>query len=171
MAGIGSRPGERRGGRQKGTTNKRTAERRLREGIAKKVAGATGADVATLTKAVNKVLESRAMAVDELASMMPVVRQIVEYHQTAPFKAANSGKRPSVAAWRTLKEWLELYLRWCDTLAAYQSPKLRAVAVHAQMVGQQLPAPEASPDGEKPPAGVLDAVEASRIYRRMLKAS
>jgi hypothetical protein len=174
MAGGGSKPGQRRGGRQKGTPNKRTAERRLREVVVRKTAKMTGADAKVLQKAVNKVLDSRTLAVDELASMMPVVRQIVEYHQTAPFAAANAGRFASPGQWHALKDWLELFLRWCDTLAAYQSPKLRGIAVH--QVGSPV---GGKPLETEPPAGAakeseseaVTATEASRIYRRMLKAS
>jgi hypothetical protein len=112
----GSKPGERRGGRRLGTKNKATLERERRaiEALHKKGAMAP----------------LRALAKDQLAELVPVVKGIVARFQLAAMQAGapgDDGYRPDF--WKELRDWIKTYATVADLAADFESPRYRAIAV------------------------------------------
>lgn len=147
----GASPGERRGGRQRGTKNKATIEREQRA-------------LADLQERAQSLPRIKRLAVDALADMVPeadelakVVKSIVGHKQQLAF--AEGAEK---AAWDDLREWISLYkdvFGVCSQVkhraADFQAPKYKAIAV---MVNP-LPQPESRPIVEHEPR---DAAERER---------
>jgi hypothetical protein len=148
----GSNPGQRRGGRQKGTRNKATVEKAL---IAEQV-------IARAEMAGKKLVK------EVLDKCMGLLMGMVAFYQPS---LADKPPNPN-ADEDKFEKWARLAIECAAKLAPYQSPTFRAVVV--------APAPDANqPEKRKrftlssfdgPNGTPLDAVEASRVYRRIVSA-
>jgi hypothetical protein len=105
MSGGGSKPGERRGGRQKGTPNKATVERVLRA--------------------------ERAVAESKAAGRKLAVETLDHYMHDFLAIAAGFREHGDLAAF---ERWAVLAVQTAKDLAPYQSPKLSAVVVGSAAV-------------------------------------
>lgn len=164
---MGSKPGERRGGRKKGTPNKATAERERR----------------ALEELRGKAqLLNRALAKDELDDLVPEVKELMQvvkgsvaHFQRAAFLGGTGLPGQSgyvAAAWDKLREWIIL-LKDVQVAAAvimaksadFQSPKYKAIAV-------MTPPPEMPrEDHGGKVIEINDPQALARVYQRMLLAS
>jgi hypothetical protein len=149
----GSNPGQRRGGRQKGTRNKATVEKAL---IAEQVIARAEMTGVKLAK-------------EHLSDLLNVFAGMATYYQ--PSFPGMLTQNPN-ADEDKFEKWARLTVQCAKDLAPYQSPTFRAVVV--------APAPDANqPEKRKrfthsifdgPNGTPIDAVEASRVYRRIVSA-
>lgn len=157
--------GTRIAGRQKGTLNKATVARleraRLAEQVADEVGKAAGVPGSAAELAVRKVMEGRRLAKDELEDVVPILKSIAaKYQQVAFAKPPGEAIYDSVA-WDRLHTWLELFIGTCVKLAEFQSPKFRAILVHAQAEPPQKPAEDNVVD-------INDQTAIARVYMRVV---
>lgn len=120
----GSKPGERRGGRQKGTRNRKTLEALERE--------QTRAQVIAELRAEDKAVERESLtrSKDSMEKLLPVVFGYTAYFQpTFPGMAAQN---PTGNEGQFLL-YFRLFLDLARTLAPYQSPTFRAIDMRATM--------------------------------------
>jgi hypothetical protein len=168
----GSKPGERRGGRSKGTPNKSTVAKLIDAQVAEKVAEIVNAppqEGATLQR-----YSPRARAKDELAEMLPVLKGHVGHFQqaaiasglpTAP-EPGKPAKSFNAALWKMYKDWFELYIKACDTAADFQDPRLKA-----QLYVSPPPDMPAQQAGGPPKVVRLGSPQAaSRAYQQFMLA-
>jgi len=100
MPGGGSKPGERRGGRQKGALNHATIERIL-----------------NVTKNIDEARRTgRELAVDVLERAMKLAEEVVILHK------AN-------ADWSTFGDWFDRWVYCARALSKFQTPELRAILI------------------------------------------
>lgn len=139
----GAQPGERRGGRGKGSLNKKTLARMADEAAAKAAAEAIAAEIHA-TPAVAEELRQKMEAArptprgkDELAGLMPIIRGHVAQFQRAAIAndGLPGGEGHNPALWKTLKEWITLLADVCNKAADFQDPRYRAIAVAVQSPG------------------------------------
>ena len=132
MPGGGAKPGERRGGRQKGTPNKRTAERqRVQEYTA---------EAWKLASSAQEMRAKRKKLGKEIASEFAnVFANMAAYHQPIPAgQPIPPNREPN-------EEKFVMYAElavWAGAAAAkYESPTYKAITVEAEMVvgGQAKP--------------------------------
>jgi hypothetical protein len=123
----GSAPGERRGGRQKGSRNKRTREAALiASSIAEKVKAGTATKAEIQTRAmvaaqeIQRANEQRTKLAKEYLEEFTVVL----YSMAARYQLG--GTDPNEAKY---KEWLKMAIDCATKLAPYQSPTFRAIVV------------------------------------------
>lgn len=116
---AGSKPGERRGGRQKGARNKATIEREHR--------------ALEALKETVKAAPLKKLSKDKLAELTDVSLEVVGIYQKAAMKDGAAGHpggmKHKPAIWTGLMQAIELARRVCDAAADYESPKFRAMAV------------------------------------------
>lgn len=125
----GSAPGERRGGRVKGTKNRTTLEREL---IAAEVA----------RRQMSRAREQdRELAVEVIEKFMgEFQRAATHFRPTTSVEIAEGAKANQNGSWTKYGEWAERVVACAKELAKYQSPQLRAIAI--------APAPQAE-EGER----------------------
>jgi len=135
MPGGGAKPGERRGGRQKGTPNKRTAERqRVQEYTA---------EAWKLASSAQEMRAKRKKLGKEIASEFAnVFANMAAYHQPIPAgQPIPPNREPN-------EEKFVMYAElavWAGAAAAkYESPTYKAITVEAEMVVGAAP-PSAPP--------------------------
>jgi hypothetical protein len=127
MARGGSNPGERRGGRKKGTPNKLTSERALQALMA--------AQTVKAVREANPNVPPLELAKDVLNRMMKVSEGAAGL-----FRPANpTGGTQGVENWDRFGQWVDRTIACAKELAKYQSPQLRAILV-----------PAAAPDTNQP---------------------
>lgn len=146
MAGRGAAPGERRGGREKGTPNKATIERAL-------IAEATAADAR---------INGKKLAKDVLEEFMFLFAGMAAAHQPLPPNAVSPPGHKADEA--KFEKWARLACAQAAELAKYQSPTFRAVQVTAS---QPLPN---SPGGKQIDGEVirLDQLSIAKVYRQIV---
>jgi hypothetical protein len=142
----GSKPGERRGGRQRGTPNKTTMERLLRAERETAVAQAEG----------------RKLAKEVLDDFMVLFAGMAAHHQPMPRgQAAPPGRQPDEAKF---EKYARLAIATAADLAPYQSPTFKAIAVMAPQIpalgGGDVLSLEHAVE-----MSVDDPVQVSRVYR------
>lgn len=125
----GSKPGERRGGRQKGVPNKATVERLHKNAIIDQIAKEIGQPTSVAAAAVDRAMSGRKLAKEELEEVVPIIKSVVAHFQQEPFAAVKSGGKATKAQWNDFRAWLELFVNTCVKLAPYQSPTYRAILV------------------------------------------
>jgi hypothetical protein len=153
MAGKGSKPGERRGGRQKGTPNKATREKEQRA-------------LEALQQKAKAPL--RKLAKDQLAELVPEIKEIVLRFKAAVEKSGGvpGTKGYKAELWRELREWIRVYGWAADLAADFESPRYRAIAV-AMTPGDAKPA---APIIEHQPADAEERErQANNAYLRLVK--
>ena len=163
----GSKPGERRGGRQKGVKNRTTLEREQRaldeiRGKAAKLAPQTwGKDA--LEDLIPQSLE-----------VLGAVKGIVARLQEAAYKQLEPPGALDPATWDRLKEWMTLLKDTQATAslimsraAEFQSPKLQriAVGIGIGMIGESA---KANPADDNV-VYLDDPNAASRVYQRFIQ--
>jgi hypothetical protein len=130
MSRGGSKPGERRGGRLKGSLNIKTRERLEREKIAEQVATEIGASATGI--AFHKAIEGRRLAKDEIKEAIPIIKGIVAHYQQQ-VSALNPETGSLViqpeADLGDLKDWMRLFVDTCFKLATYESPTFKAIVL------------------------------------------
>jgi hypothetical protein len=158
----GAAPGERRGGRAKGTRNKTTVERLERERVAERIAVAAGHP--GVGKAIAKAMDqNRKLAKEELEEAILSLKEAVAKFQEVADRAPPGSKNFRASDWSALKTWLELLIDTCVKLAEFQSPKFR-IAVAAAPPSSPGPAIE---DGTV--IDLNDPIAASNVYRRRIR--
>lgn len=120
----GSAPGERRGGRAKGTPNKKTVAKRA---IEAEVIARTGLpDV--------RSKPDRPLAKEQLQEMLPILKSYVAFFQPTyegmPFQN-KTGKE------REFLMYFDLFLSTARALAPYESPTYRALDMRATLPANQ----------------------------------
>lgn len=148
----GAAPGERRGGRGKGTRNKATLER---ERIAAEIAARTVADARATGKKLAK---------DVLEEFMLLFAGMAASYQPWP---VGLGKNPGENVGQ-FEKWARLACEQAAKLAPFQSPTFRAVMVSIPGTpgGPALPAPR-----EDNVIELTDQNAIARVYSRIMKAS
>jgi nitrogen fixation protein FixH len=114
----GSAPGERRGGRVKGTKNRTTVEREL---IAAEVA----------RRQTSRAHEQdRELAVEVMARYMREFEDAAAHFRPVAEEEVAAGEKPNPNGdWAKFGQWAERVVATARELARYQSPQLRAVMV------------------------------------------
>lgn len=112
---AGSKPGERRGGREKGVPNKAT------------VARERAALEALQQKAKTTVLKT--LAKDKLAGLVDEALDVVAAYKKAACRAFPGQKAYNPKMWAGFMQAIDLARRVADAAADYESPKFRAIAV------------------------------------------
>jgi hypothetical protein len=154
----GSKKGERRGGRKKGTRNKATVEREAKMLNALK-------DQARATP------EKIVIAKDELLAFIPVVKGTVGLFQKAAIDGGQGlpglpGFNPG--KWERFREWAEFFGQLCHKAADFQSPRYRAIAV--VVPPGDIAQPNPAPMIEHQPSSELDEErQANAAYLRLVK--
>lgn len=116
----GSKPGERRGGKQKGSKNKATIERELQAARALTEAVATGK------------LDGQELAKDVLGRFMRLSEGAAGEFMPTPSAQLKQGKAENPNKdWDRFGEWVDRVIYCAKELAKYQSPALRAILVPA----------------------------------------
>jgi hypothetical protein len=117
MAGKGSKPGERRGGRQKGTPNKATLEReeKARQEIAEALKKAGTAKTVRY-------------AIDEMQKALVIAEGFAGLVQPTPIKDAN-GKLVKFEGGdvELFGTWFDKWFTCIKELAKYQTPQVKAI--------------------------------------------
>lgn len=156
MAGRGSAPGERRGGRVKGKANRVTEERLERERIARQAQTEVDKAYHAKVKLGKDVLEDYMMAFHGIAA----------HYQNQLANAVAGGKPPAAADLAAFKEWGTLVATTAKNLAEFQSPKFKAIAVMAPPPNPNQ-APPKQIDGKVIPLN--DPVAIARVYQNMVR--
>jgi len=142
----GVRPGERRGGRKKGTPNKATRERVL---LAKRILEE------------QKGRPGRKLAREVLDDFMHLFLGMAAQHQPLPIgMAAGPGQQPNEPKFL---EFAKLAIDTAAQLAPYQSPKLKAVLVSRE----SQPDGHAVGPGSGHQHGAMVPMSAQEAYRRL----
>lgn len=148
--GENVKKGQRPGGRAAGTPNKRTTEALERERIAQQAQAEVDKAKAAKTKLGKDVLEE----------FMQLFAGMAASHQPWPVLM---GKNPSENEGKFLT-YAKLTVETARDLAAFQSPKFKAIAVFAPPPN---PVPAPTPDGNV--VMIDDAVAMARVYQNMIK--
>jgi hypothetical protein len=119
MSRGGSKPGERRGGRQEGTPNKATVQKQL---VAAQIAERTVADARTMGKKLAK---------EVLEDFMLHFADIAEQYRPTPPEAEHQNPHSDEARFN---KYAAIAMECARSLAPYQSPTFKAVQI--------APAPE-----------------------------
>lgn len=158
MAGKGAAPGERRGGRSKGTPNKTTLQRLEAERIAKQAQDEVNKANLAKVKLGKDILEDYVGAFHNVAAVFQ--------NRIATDYAA--GLEPKASDLAAFKQWGGMVVDTADRLAAFQSPKFKAIAIVAPPPSHPAPPLMIGKDGN-----VIDipkdAVTLSRLYQQMIK--
>lgn len=145
MAGRGAAPGERRGGRAKGTPNKATTERAL---IAE-------------AEVIKHEVNGKKLAKDVLEDFMFLFAGMAAaYQPLPPGSPVPLGREPNEGKF---EKWATLAVKTAADLAKFQSPTFKAVAVS---MAQPLPK-----SGGKTIEGKvikLDQISISKVYRQIV---
>lgn len=169
----GAKPGEGRGGRVKGSLNKRT-EARLRA-LAEAGRAVAAGEVAPegefspeKAAAAAEVLTAppRKRSKDILEDLVHLFMAMAGYHQTVPDgMPVPEGRKPDYEKFIT---YARLAMEAADRHAKYQDPTFRAVAVVLPPAGSPgAPAPLPAPGGNV--VQLLDAAELAKVYQRRIK--
>jgi hypothetical protein len=157
-------------GRPKGSKNKATLERIAREKIAEQVATEIGIPAPVASIALQRAIEGRRLAKDEIKEAIPMIKEIVEFcKQQASAQNPKTGKlaiNPE-ADLSDLKDWLRLFVDTCFKLAAFESPTFKAIAV-AEV--PQMGAQPADPGKVLDLQAERDPQSADQTYLRLVKA-
>lgn len=125
--------GKKTGGKIKGSRNKATLERIERERIAEQIAIAAGQPGSG--KAIAKAMDENSVwAKDELAAIIPLLKEIVAYLTNPLVEAAKQSQESSRDKWDHARIWIEVFVNTLSKLAPYQHPTFRAVAVTSDVV-------------------------------------
>ena len=169
MPGGGSKKGERRGGRQKGSLNKATIERLEQAKIIQQLEdqarqiGSTDKQVANLTTSKRKLPK------DELEELMPIIKSGVAHFQPTPRAALARGVPENKDGdWVAFKGWLEFYAETLLKLAEFYHPRFKAIAVQ---MGPVAPAQPATPGDNATVISLDDPVALQRIYERRIRTA
>jgi hypothetical protein len=156
MAGKGSAPGERRGGRHKGVPNRKNQEALERARIADQVKEAEVAE-----RQVARI-GPRKLAKDVLEDFMHLFAGMAAVTQPLPQGApVPPGRQPDE---RAFEKWARLAVDTAAKLADFQSPRFRAVMTS--------PAPAATerPQTEAKVISIDDPDALARVYERRIQA-
>jgi len=166
MPGGGSRPGERRGGRTRGTPNKATVARLEEVRVAEEVAAEIDADPVALRAAIQRAGARGFRGKDELIELGKVVKNHLVDFQAAALAAGKPGtKEYNAALWDKFKVWAEFFADVCNRVADFQDPRLKAT------MAMQLSsdAPKVINEGTEF-VRTGDPVAAARAYQRFIQA-
>jgi hypothetical protein len=150
--GRGSAPGERRGGRQKGTLNKRT--------VAKIMEASDQASAA--------LRSGKKLAMHVLDDFMQLTAGMAAHYQPAPPGAPANPHANEQKFWHAVEHVRD----FAKALAPYQSPTFKAIAVVAPPSQDLGMVPTASgslprPQGENV-IDLTDAEQLTRVYKRRI---
>jgi hypothetical protein len=159
-----SQPGERRGGRQKGTPNKATVAKLLDAKVAEKVEAIIEANPKLRDAALQPVTR-RVRAKDELIDLIPVVKGHVAQFQQVALTMAPGTDAFSPAMWDRYERWLQLLHKVCDSAADFQDPRLKA-----QLYVPPPPDMPVHQDGPQKVVRLGSATAASRAYQQFMLA-
>ena len=151
----GAKPGERRGGRGKGTLNKATLESLERERIRSQIDVATAGAERTITQA---QAIGRKLAKDRLEELTEIFIGAAAYFQP---RSSAIGEANQNADWDKFEKWGRLAMDCASKLAPYQSPTFRAIMVSA-------PPPPREEDKLGNVISLSDPIGAARVYRRIV---
>lgn len=146
--GRGAAPGERRGGKAKGTPNKATVARAVQ----------AEADV------IKHQVSGKKLAKDMLDDYMLAFHAVAASYQRSLADAFQAGVKPAQADLDAFMKWGELVVDTAAQLAKYQSPTFKAIQVNAPM-----PLPKDA--GGKIIEGTvikLDEISISKVYRQLV---
>lgn len=144
----GAAPGERRGGKAKGTRNSATIARALE----------AEADV------IRHQVSGKKLAKDMLDDYMLAFHAVAASYQRSLADAFQAGVKPTQADLDAFMKWGELVVDTAAQLAKYQSPTFRAIQVNA-------PAPLPKDTNGKIIEGTiihLDQIAISKAYRQIV---
>jgi hypothetical protein len=148
--------GMRPGGRTKGTPNKRTTERLEAERIERQAQDAVNAVAHRTKKLAKDVLEDYVGAFAAMAAV----------YQNRIATAFQQQTEPSAADLAGFEKWGGMTAKFAGELAAFQSPKFKAIQVMA-------PPPSINPPKDVTKDGNIvtidDPVAMARVYARMVK--
>lgn len=154
-------PGERRGGRKKGTPNKATTAKLLDAQVAEKVDAIIGggAPASALTP-----YPARARGKDELAELILVVKgHVAKFQQAVLAMGEPGGETYNWALHDRYVRLLELFHKVSDSAADFQDPRLKAQL--------WVPPPQEMPKSvEGKVVRLGNAVAASRVYQQTMQA-
>jgi hypothetical protein len=140
MAGRGSAPGERRGGRTKGTLDRKSLERHLlQEHMAKALADDDRRKLEALSHLERQARmtaetysqirrEGKALAKDSLALFLEIFMGRAAHYQPRPRQDDRAEQNPH-ANEELFEKWARLSVECAKYLAPYQSPTFRAIVV------------------------------------------
>ena len=166
----GARPGERRGGRLKGSLNKTTREKLAKANIAEQIAEQIGTPGSATAVALQKAMAGRKLAREEVEEIVPIIKGVVAHvqRQVMVQNATGAVEIAKGSDLGELKDWLRLFVDTCLKLAEFQSPKFRAVMVAAAAPGDSGASSSAADGGKV--INLDDAVGAARVYKRIVSA-
>lgn len=151
----GSKPGERRGGRQKGARNKATIQREIEAGKAAAEA---------IDKARSGQIE---LAKDVLRRLMKIAEGITSLNRPTTVREIDAGTVPNKDGdWERFGQWFDRTVYCAKELARYESPTFKAV-----LLQQDTPQPLAPQSND-----VLDLqanrdpAQATQTYLRLVAA-
>jgi hypothetical protein len=176
----GANPGERRGGRVKGTPNKRTA---AREAMAEQIARETGMPRAQVSDGLRRAAAAARQAKDEIEhTLIPMVRGVLAHIQQRIIVVDENGApvlgedgKPQInpaASLAEYKAWMEFFADLHVKLMPFQSPRFGVLAVGYASSFAGTPALDAREVLELPsPDKVrkLDPNAAADAYFRVVK--
>jgi hypothetical protein len=114
MPGGGSKPGERRGGRQKGVLNKRTAALEQR----------------VIMELPSHVVNNPELAIEKIRKGMNICEGVAAFFQPTPPAEIAQGATPNPNAdWDKFAEWLDRQLKFASVIIDRETPKLQALAI------------------------------------------
>jgi hypothetical protein len=167
MPGGGSKKGERRGGRQKGSLNRATIERLEQAKIIQQIEDQACHLGASDTQVGAPTTSKRKLAREELEDLLPIIKGGVAHFQPTPAGALAQGVPENKDGdWPTFKSWLQFYADTLLRLAEFQSPRFKAIAV---AMGTTPTAPPQPGDGAKV-ISLDDPVALQRIYERRIRS-
>lgn len=155
MPGGGSKKGERRGGRQVGSLNKKTLEREallLREAEARRAANAVAEHKAANRKQGREVLYEFMMMFGGMAAL---------YQPNPPTHDRNPNENEE-----RFRTYASLACDQAWRLAHWEAPKFKAIAVPTP-----VPLPAERPGDDAKVIDINDPVALARVYRRVITAS
>jgi len=148
--------GMRIGGRQKGTLNKRTQERIEQDRIHQQAQEAANAVAHKTKKLAKDVLEDYVQAFAGMAAVHQNRIALAFQQQTEPSKADIEG----------FEKWGGMTAKYAGDLAAFQSPKFKAIQVMTPPPSLDPPKPRPGDDNV---VTIDDPVAMARVYARMVK--
>lgn len=177
MPGGGSKVGERRGGRIRGTPNKATVIKQEQQAEAQEIAAMVGADPEATMAALTAARIKRFNAYEELIELALVVKGYIASFQKiagqpGPDIVEGEGKKRTTrksynpALVDEVKKWGAMFNDIAKEVAQYQRPKLRATE-HRMIFGEE---PKEVIDVEAKVVRMGNPVAASRAYQRFMQA-
>lgn len=165
----GASPGERRGGRAKGTKNKATiARERAAAAIEAKEARPPNPGTAiTVREAARQVRSGSKLAIDVMAEFMMLFRGMAARYQPRYDGAGNqiTGNESKFI------EYAKLAVMTGDRLAPYQSPPIKAMPAPSPVpTPEDQPAPRPAAGGENV-VPLHDPARAARVYADLMRRS